>query len=48
MTELLDEAVRCLRLLPDSVQDCVARTIIAQLDEELEPGSGDSAAIDPS
>lgn len=48
MTELLDDAIRCLRLLPEPMQDSVARTIIAQLDEKSELGDGDSAAIDRS
>lgn len=43
MTKLLDEAIRCLRQLPDDLQDAVARTLMMQLQEEPEPG--DRAAI---
>ena len=46
MTELLDEAIRCLRLLPEPMQDSVARAVIAQLGEESEPGDNDFTAID--
>lgn len=43
MTKLLDEAIRCLRQLPDDLQDAVARALMMQLQEE--PERGDRAAI---
>ena len=36
ITELLAEAIEQLRQLPEPVQDAVARSVILQLDEELE------------
>jgi hypothetical protein len=38
MTKLLDQAIRHLRQLPDDMQDTAARALIAQLEEEPEPG----------
>jgi predicted transcriptional regulator len=38
VTKLLEQAVQRLRQLPDTVQDSAARVIIAQLEEEPEPG----------
>jgi hypothetical protein len=44
MTKLLEEAIRRLRELPESVQDSAARALIMQLEEEPEPG--DEKAIE--
>jgi hypothetical protein len=38
MTKLLEQAIRHLRQLPDDMQDIAARALIAQLEEEPEPG----------
>jgi predicted transcriptional regulator len=38
MTKLLHHAIERLRLLPDDMQDIAARVLIAQLEEEPEPG----------
>lgn len=38
MTKLLEQAIQRLRQLPDDVQDTAARALIAQLEEEPEPG----------
>jgi hypothetical protein len=38
MTKLLEQAIRHLRQLPDDMQDTAARVLIAQLEEEPEPG----------
>ena len=37
MTELLQEAVDCIQHLPEDLQDKIARALITQLNEELEP-----------
>jgi hypothetical protein len=42
MTELLEEAIHRLRHLPESLQDCAARAVLLQLEEELEPGDHES------
>jgi hypothetical protein len=36
MTQLLDEAMGCVRQLPDDLQDKIARALIFQLQEEPE------------
>jgi hypothetical protein len=38
MTELLKEAIRRLRKLPEPLQDSAARAMLLQLEEEPEPG----------
>jgi hypothetical protein len=38
MTKLLEQAIQCLRQLPEDVQDSAARTLMAQLEEDPEPG----------
>jgi hypothetical protein len=38
MTKLLEQAIRHLRQLPDDNQDTAARALIAQLEEDPEPG----------
>jgi predicted transcriptional regulator len=38
MTKLLEQAIRHLRPLPDDMQDTAARALIAQLEEDPEPG----------
>jgi predicted transcriptional regulator len=38
MTKLLEQAIRHLRQLPDDMQDTAARALMAQLEEEPEPG----------
>jgi hypothetical protein len=45
MTKLLDEAIDRLRKLPSSVQDRAARAMLFQLEEELEPGDREAAAV---
>lgn len=35
---LLDQAIQRLRQLPDDMQDTAARVLIAQLEEEPDPG----------
>jgi hypothetical protein len=40
MTQLLDEALGCLRQLPDDLQDKIARALIFQLQEESEFDEG--------
>ena len=37
MTKLLEEAIDRLRRLPAPIQDCAARAVILQLEEEPEP-----------
>jgi hypothetical protein len=38
MTKLLEQAIRHLRQLPEDMQDTAARALMAQLEEEPEPG----------
>jgi predicted transcriptional regulator len=38
VTKLLEQAIQRIRQLPDNVQDSAARVLIAQLEEEPEPG----------
>lgn len=38
MTKLLEQAIRHLRQLPADMQDTAARALMAQLEEEPEPG----------
>jgi len=38
MTKLLEAAIQRLRQLPDDMQDTAARALMAQLEEEPEPG----------
>jgi hypothetical protein len=40
MTQLLDEAIGCVRQLPDDIQDKIARALIFQLQEEPEFSDG--------
>ena len=44
MTRLLEEAVELLRQFPENVQDSAARTILAQIEEEPEPGDCEAIA----
>ncbi len=44
MSELLEQAVRRLRQLPEPMQECAARAVILQLDEE--PDLNDREAVD--
>jgi hypothetical protein len=46
MTELLEEAIHRLCELPETMQNNVARAIIIQLEEELEPRDGETAMTD--
>ena len=38
MTDLLEEAIHRLRQLPEFMQDCAARAVLLQLEEEQESG----------
>ena len=38
MTKLLEQAIAQLRQLPEDMQDTAARALIAQMEEEPEPG----------
>jgi hypothetical protein len=38
MTKLLEEALDLLRQFPDEVQDNAARAVLAQIEEDPEPG----------
>jgi predicted transcriptional regulator len=42
MTKLLEQAIAHLRQLPEDMQDTAARALIAQLEEEPEPGDLDA------
>lgn len=44
MTKLLEETFDWLRQLPDSMQDSAARSMMSQLQEELEPGDAEDLA----
>lgn len=44
MTKLLEQAIAHLRQLPDDMQDAAARALIAQLEEDPEPGDLESIA----
>ena len=43
MTKLLEQAIECLRHLPDDQQDTAARALISQIEED--PEIGDLEAI---
>ena len=44
MTKLLEQAIQRLRQLPDDMQDTAARALIAQLEEEPQPGDLEAIA----
>lgn len=45
MTKLLEQAIQRLRDLPESMQDTAARALLAQLEEEPEPGDLEAIKI---
>jgi hypothetical protein len=48
MTDLLEEAIHRLRQLPESMQDCAARAVLLQLEEEQESGDHESIRDKPA
>jgi len=46
MTQLLEEAIHRLRQLPETVQDCAARAVFLQLEEEPEPADREAILDD--